>query len=97
MREIKRRIIEILDAQEQKGIATYGHTLEDARPQDWNWDRMALEELIDALQYQIKQNLLLEDDLVRATQVISELEYDLDKCDGTVRELLYKNRDSSEY
>jgi hypothetical protein len=96
MREIKQRIIRILDAQEKKGIETYGETLEDAdidpkTGNPYNWDLMALEELIDALQYQIKQNLLLEDELVQANGIIHELEADLDGCDDKVREMLYNS------
>lgn len=60
MRVIKKKIIEILDQQEQKGITTYGHTLEDCPDEDYDWDIMALEELIDALQYQIKENIRLK-------------------------------------
>jgi hypothetical protein len=97
MREIKRRIIELLDAQERKGIQTYGKTLEDAHYDDdgvpYDWNTMALEELVDALQYQIKQNLFLEHENEQAHQIIAELEHDLDNCDHQVREMLYNNRD----
>lgn len=95
MREIKKRIITLLDAQERKGIATYGKTLEDAETDEdgvpYDWNAMALEELVDALQYMIKQNLLLEHENDEAHRIIAELDADLDNCDHKVREMLYNS------
>lgn len=96
MREIKRKIIQILDEQEKKGIATYGKTLEDAKidpitGEEYNWNTETIQELIDALQYQVKENMQLEEDLVQANSVIHELEADLDNCDDKVREMLYNS------
>ena len=60
MRKIKQIINDILDRQEKKGIETYGQSLEDCPDDEYDWDQMTLEELIDALQYQVKQNLYLK-------------------------------------
>lgn len=101
MRAIKQRIIDILDRQEKKGFATYGRSLENAHfdengePYDWNL--MALEELVDALQYMIKENLALEHEIEEAHHIISELDNDLDECDHKVREMLYGNDNDGEY
>ena len=56
MDNIKKRILNLigsqLDKQNAKGLATYNKRLEDCNDDDYNWQLMALEELIDALQYQ---------------------------------------------
>lgn len=53
---IKNRILNLigsqLDKQNAKGLATYNKRLEDCNDDDYNWQMMAQEELIDALQYQ---------------------------------------------
>jgi hypothetical protein len=53
---IKKKILAIveagLDAQNAKGMATYGKTLEDCKLDDYDWNDMAQQELLDALQYQ---------------------------------------------
>lgn len=56
----KHIINNILNKQEKKGIATYGHSLEDCPDNKFDWDLMTIEELIDALQYQVKRNLILQ-------------------------------------
>ncbi|SDX64489.1 hypothetical protein [Salimicrobium album] len=56
MREIKQILNDILDEQEQKGIETYGTTLEEASHSDYDWNRMALEEAIDLAQYLANEN-----------------------------------------
>jgi len=49
-----------LDQQEKKGIETYGQTLEQCPDDAYNWQNMALEELVDAVQYLTKENLRLQ-------------------------------------
>ena len=49
----------VLDRQNQKGMSTYGRTLDDCPDGDYDWKEMALEELIDALQYLSKENVIL--------------------------------------
>lgn len=44
-----------LDGQNEKGMKTYGQTLDDCPPEDYDWQQMLNEELIDALQYQQKE------------------------------------------
>ncbi|SDJ76728.1 hypothetical protein [Salimicrobium halophilum] len=56
MRPVKRIINDMLDQQEQKGIETYGTTLEEASHSDYDWNQMALEEAIDMCQYLAKEN-----------------------------------------
>jgi len=60
MRKIKQMINDILDQQEKKGIETYGQTLEQCPDDAYNWQNMALEELVDAVQYLTKENLRLQ-------------------------------------
>jgi hypothetical protein len=81
MREIKRIINSLLDRQEKKGIATYGHSLEECPDDKFDWQQMTIEELIDALQYQVKLNLYLkrqfslsDDDLTNEVLFIVGLE-----------------------
>ncbi|MGM9923062.1 MAG: hypothetical protein ACI35R_02290 [Bacillus sp. (in: firmicutes)] len=49
----------VLDRQNQKGMSTYGRTLDDCPDGDYDWNEMAVEELIDALQYLAKENNIL--------------------------------------
>ena len=60
MRKIKQMINDVLDKQEQKGIKTYGQTLEECPDYAYDWQNMALEELADAVQYLAKENLRLQ-------------------------------------
>jgi NTP pyrophosphatase (non-canonical NTP hydrolase) len=64
LRIIKKIINDLLDRQEEKGVKTYGHTLEDCPDGDFDWQQMTIEELIDALQYQVKLNLMLKKNLL---------------------------------
>lgn len=57
----QRKIIDQgLDQQNEKGLINYGQTLDDCPDDDYDWNQMTLEELLDALQYQVKQNILLD-------------------------------------
>lgn len=49
-----------LNKQNDKGLKTYGTPLDLANDKNYNWDKMTLEEVIDALQYQVKENIKLE-------------------------------------
>lgn len=60
MREIKQILNDILDQQEQKGIETYGTTLEEASHSDYDWKQMALEEAVDMCQYLANENRRLK-------------------------------------
>ena len=53
-------LVSLLDSQCLKGVNTYGHTLDDCPAEKFDWRLMALEELLDACQYLIKQNKELQ-------------------------------------
>jgi len=59
MDTIKSKILEtverVIDKQNSKGLKTYGQTLDDCPINDYDWQHMIIEELIDALQYQQKE------------------------------------------
>ena len=44
-----------IDQQNAKGMKNYGQTLDDCPVEDYSWQNMIIEELIDALQYQQKE------------------------------------------
>jgi NTP pyrophosphatase (non-canonical NTP hydrolase) len=77
MRVIKKIINDLLDRQEEKGIATYGHTLEDCPEDKFDWQQMTIEELIDALQYQVKENLMLKKNLLSNAQETNSILIDI--------------------
>ena len=56
---IRDTINRVLDRQNQKGLSTYGRTLDECPDGEYDWKEMALEELIDALQYLSKENVIL--------------------------------------
>jgi len=59
-REVLSIIAKQLDRQNKKGYETYGTTIDQAKDEEYDWNRMALEECIDALQYLVKRNKELE-------------------------------------
>ena len=51
------RIIEaVLDMQNEKGFEKYKETLDDVEFDEYDWNVMVIEELIDAMQYMVKEN-----------------------------------------
>ena len=44
-----------IDKQTEKGMSTYGQSLDDCHIDKYDWQNMIIEELIDALQYQQKE------------------------------------------
>lgn len=44
-----------IDKQTEKGMNTYGQSLDDCPINKYDWQNMIIEELIDALQYQQKE------------------------------------------
>ncbi|WP_145148537.1 hypothetical protein [Paenibacillus xylanexedens] len=58
--EVTTRIIELLDKQNEKGIAKYGSTIDQAADQYYDWKLMAMEEMVDLIQYQQKEIMRLE-------------------------------------
>lgn len=50
----------LVDERNAKGFDTYKETLDDVPFENYNWNQMMIEELLDGLQYAIKKNLELE-------------------------------------
>lgn len=53
-------IIDILDKQNEKGLKKYGESIDEASNEDYDWNRMALEEAVDLIQYLVKENTKLQ-------------------------------------
>jgi len=66
--EILNRISKQIDKQNEKGMKTYGQTLDDCPPNEYDWLLMVNEELIDALQYYQKEVARLRDN-VQVTEI----------------------------
>jgi len=58
-RKILNRVEEQLLNQNAKGLAEYGVTIDDANDEEYDWNFEALGEVLDALQYQVKENMRL--------------------------------------
>lgn len=48
-------IQEVRDQQKEKGLRTYNQTLDDCPDEEYNWMRMAIEELVDGISYLSKE------------------------------------------
>ena len=57
---VKERIVDLLNKQTKKGVEKYGHTLDDCPEMKYDWRLMAMEEMIDCMQYQQKEIIRLE-------------------------------------
>lgn len=75
-------VIEQLAKQNRKGRATYGHSLEDCPDDKYNWQEMANQELIDALQYYEKELQRIKKERDRYKQETEELGMLLDEYRG---------------
>ncbi|WP_254664491.1 hypothetical protein [Paenibacillus polymyxa] len=58
--EVTRRIIELLDKQNEKGLKKYGTTIDQVSDMAYDWKLMALEEAADLIQYLQKEVIRLE-------------------------------------
>lgn len=58
--EVTKRIIDLLDKQNEKGLRKYGSTIDQASDQYYDWKLMAMEEMADLIQYQQKEIMRLE-------------------------------------
>lgn len=56
---VREVINRVLDKQNEKGMATYGQTLDDCPDDAYEWNVMALEEMADGMQYMAKENVRL--------------------------------------
>lgn len=61
--EIVRLISERLGERNDKGFETYKETLDDVPFDNYDWNMMINEELLDALQYAMKENFKLQQEL----------------------------------
>lgn len=59
--KILQTIGNLINGQNNKGLKKYGHSLEKCDPDEYDWNVMIIEELIDALQYQHKENQRLRE------------------------------------
>lgn len=48
-----------LDEQNEKGLRKYGTTIDEVPFEDYDYNEMALEELVDCVQYLMKENMKL--------------------------------------
>lgn len=53
----------MIDIQDEKGIAKYGRSIDDAIDQDYDWRIMALEECADQLKYMAREIKMLDKQL----------------------------------
>ena len=54
-----------------KGFDTYGQTLDECPPDAYDWQQMQIEELLDGLQYALKENKRLRD-LAKQAEVLEK-------------------------
>ena len=57
---IRRKIDDVLDAQDAKGLAEYGQLLDDVDVNAYDWKNETIAELADGMQYACKQIVELE-------------------------------------
>lgn len=64
---IKEQLIEMfeahLDSQNEKGVKNYSQTLDECDPNSFDWQTMQIEEIVDAYQYAVKENMKLRYEL----------------------------------
>ena len=65
---VRNVIDRVLDKQNAKGMATYGQTLDDCPDESYDWNVMAIEELVDGMQYLAKENLRLKKQIEQLNQ-----------------------------
>lgn len=73
-------VANLVDAQDEKGIKKYGVTIDDAKDEQYDWNVMALEELVDGMKYEIKENQRLREEIKKLKSEVNHLEtkiYDL--------------------
>ena len=66
--KIRDEINSFLDKRDQKGIETYGETLDDCKDNSYDWNVMMLEESMDGWQYAVKEN-------IRLVKILREVAY----------------------
>lgn len=58
----------IVDSQDGKGIKKYNKTVDALTDEDYDYNRMALEEAVDALKYQLIENRKLKNELAKKVE-----------------------------
>ncbi|WP_052477465.1 hypothetical protein, partial [Bacillus badius] len=58
--EVIKGFTAIVDAQDEKGFAKYGRSIDDANDADYDWKLMALEECADHAKYLVREIKRLE-------------------------------------
>lgn len=84
--QLLQTIEEGIDAQNAKGLKNYNQTLDDCPAEDYEWNIMMIEELIDANQYAIKQIIKLEAELKYTKEENLRLRQTMDHIYSTVGE-----------
>jgi len=52
----------LIDERNDKGFETYKETLDDAPFENYDWNMMVIEELLDGMQYMVKENERLREE-----------------------------------
>lgn len=83
--EVIKGFTAIVDAQDEKGFAKYGRSIDDANDADYDWKLMALEECADHAKYLVREIKRLEAENER-------LRSELDKANRQAKKMtsLYK-------
>jgi hypothetical protein len=63
----------LIDEQCSKGLSKYGTTIDEAKDENYDWNRMALEEAIDLNQYLVKENNKLQEMITRYEKAFNAL------------------------
>lgn len=84
--QLLQSISEGIDEQNAKGLKNYNQTLDECPIEDYEWNIMQIEELIDANQYAIKQIIKLEAELKCMREENLRLRQTMDKMYSTMGE-----------
>lgn len=64
--KVSMRVLEIIEQtmvnQNEKGLKKYGTTIDEAKHSDYDWNVMVIEELVDGIQYVVKENERLKEE-----------------------------------
>jgi hypothetical protein len=63
----------LIDEQCSKGLSKYGTTIDEAQDENYDWNRMALEEAVDLSQYLVREVGKLQEQIKRYEKVLYAL------------------------
>lgn len=63
----------LIDEQCSKGLSKYGTTIDEAQDENYDWNRMALEEAVDLSQYLVREVRKLQEQIKRYEKVLYAL------------------------